>query len=351
MPTTKPPPLNLPEEQKDEEKVPERPLFPKKTAEKVPLVPKITRFGEPEDIVPKKEAKPTQPVSPPVKGLPPQEEYKGPSVEELERRTTIKKTILAILIAVVAIAGGIFVYNKWFKKPEVEAEPVKVIEEKKPEADTDNDGMLDGWEEKYGLDPKNPADAKFDPDFDKLTNLEEYKYGTDPNDPDTDKDGYKDGEEVQAGYNPKGPGKLEEKKENKVGKYFPIIKGKWEGTLKGAIYNSHDLKLVLQSNGNLSGGFTADLANLTEGTLESELNGTFSYKKEVNLFSSNLVGSASYKDRAKILGRGEFKLTLEGKVEEGGKEISGTWTLAPATEFFWLKIDRGNFKLEKTAKF
>ena len=46
--------------------------------------------------------------------------------------------------------------------------------------DKDNDGMPDEWEKKYRLDPENPSDAKFDEDGDGLTNLEEYKAGTNP---------------------------------------------------------------------------------------------------------------------------------------------------------------------------
>jgi len=46
--------------------------------------------------------------------------------------------------------------------------------------DTDNDGMPDWWEEKYGFDPFNPADATEDEDDDGYTNVEEYEEGTDP---------------------------------------------------------------------------------------------------------------------------------------------------------------------------
>jgi len=46
--------------------------------------------------------------------------------------------------------------------------------------DTDNDGMPDWWEEKYGFDPFNPADATEDEDDDGYTNIEEYEEGTDP---------------------------------------------------------------------------------------------------------------------------------------------------------------------------
>lgn len=46
--------------------------------------------------------------------------------------------------------------------------------------DKDNDGIPDWWEEKYGMDPEDPNDAKLDPDEDGYSNLEEYKKGTNP---------------------------------------------------------------------------------------------------------------------------------------------------------------------------
>ena len=46
--------------------------------------------------------------------------------------------------------------------------------------DTDNDGMPDLDEKKYGFDPQDPTDAQDDEDGDGLTNLEEYKAGTNP---------------------------------------------------------------------------------------------------------------------------------------------------------------------------
>ncbi len=46
--------------------------------------------------------------------------------------------------------------------------------------DTDNDGIPDWWEAKYGLDLHNPTDAENDNDNDGYTNIEEYKRGTNP---------------------------------------------------------------------------------------------------------------------------------------------------------------------------
>ncbi|PIE62938.1 MAG: hypothetical protein CSA25_02495, partial [Desulfobacter postgatei] len=48
-------------------------------------------------------------------------------------------------------------------------------------ADTENDGMDDGWEVAYMLDPLSD-DADQDPDGDGYTNLEEYAAGSDPRD-------------------------------------------------------------------------------------------------------------------------------------------------------------------------
>ena len=50
--------------------------------------------------------------------------------------------------------------------------------------DTDRDEMPDAWEKKYGLDYKNSNDAGLDTDGDGLTNLEEFRRGSDPTKPD-----------------------------------------------------------------------------------------------------------------------------------------------------------------------
>jgi len=49
------------------------------------------------------------------------------------------------------------------------------------DSDDDNDGMPDVWEAIFGLNPVDPADAVGDNDWDGLTNLQEFRQGTNPN--------------------------------------------------------------------------------------------------------------------------------------------------------------------------
>jgi hypothetical protein len=71
--------------------------------------------------------------------------------------------------------------------------------------DIDSDGMPDGWEVQYGLNPLDPSDAAQDNDGDGLTNLQEYQANTDPTNADTDSDEMPDGWEVEYGLNPVDP--------------------------------------------------------------------------------------------------------------------------------------------------
>ncbi|MBI1884150.1 MAG: hypothetical protein HYS08_08105 [Chlamydiae bacterium] len=49
--------------------------------------------------------------------------------------------------------------------------------------DSDHDGMPDNWESRFGLDPLDTQDASGDLDQDNYTNLDEYRGGSDPKDP------------------------------------------------------------------------------------------------------------------------------------------------------------------------
>ncbi len=73
--------------------------------------------------------------------------------------------------------------------------------------DKDNDRLIDWWERETGLDPDNsiPDQANQDPDFDGLSNQEEFERGTDPLSSDTDKGGQNDGSEVTGGLDPLDP--------------------------------------------------------------------------------------------------------------------------------------------------
>ncbi|HVN72199.1 MAG TPA: S8 family serine peptidase [Desulfomonilia bacterium] len=66
--------------------------------------------------------------------------------------------------------------------------------------DSDSDSMPDGWEITYFGNLSHTGTV--DTDSDGLTDLQEYTYGTNPNNPDTDGDWYTDGAEVRAGTNP-----------------------------------------------------------------------------------------------------------------------------------------------------
>ena len=59
-------------------------------------------------------------------------------------------------------------------------------------ADADEDGISDDYEQHYQLNPSDPSDALLDSDGDGLTNLDEFRLGSDPHSTDTDQDGVLD---------------------------------------------------------------------------------------------------------------------------------------------------------------
>lgn len=95
--------------------------------------------------------------------------------------------------------------------------------------DSDNDGIPDGWEVQYSMDgadktnaTSSPLNFRTDPDGDGLSNLGEYQNGTNPLVADTDSDGMWDGYEFQHGLAPLNPG---DALTDKDGDKFPNL---WE---------------------------------------------------------------------------------------------------------------------------
>jgi hypothetical protein len=75
-------------------------------------------------------------------------------------------------------------------------------------SDFDQDGLPDDWEASHGFDARNSADAGTDADGDRLNNLQEYQYRTNPRAKDTDGDGFDDLGEVVAGTDAGNPASL-----------------------------------------------------------------------------------------------------------------------------------------------
>jgi hypothetical protein len=154
-------------------------------------------------------------------------ENKGDEIDGLENKKSNKTKIILMVIVVflVAIVTAWFAYTYFISSTEelsinqngnsnslpaaanvnipVNTNTDAVIKVTKPPIDTDNDGLTDEDEIKFGTNPELA-----DTDGDGLSDQEEVKYKTNPLDNDSDGDGYLDGDEVKNGYNPVGEGKL-----------------------------------------------------------------------------------------------------------------------------------------------
>jgi hypothetical protein len=356
------PPVNLPTglvksepPAEPERVVPQRQIFPKKALEKLPQEPQTDRFGQPSDVVPKRAVQESKKPAAPKQILDKEKEpvsfmpEEGLSPEKIARRETIKKSLIFIIFILLIVFGIVLTINRFLSSkkavtttPSPTSSPKTTEQEKS--VDFDNDGMLDTWEVENKLNSTDPKDAKQDPDLDGLTNLEEYKYQTDPQNPDTDGDGYKDGEEVKNGYNPKGPGKLVEETKTSESEKFSTMEGDWQGTMFGGFYQIKDLNLEMKADGKITGKFTS---SYQQYRIQNEISGTYEFKKESGIFSVDFSGSSIFLGKIKdVSGEGLFTLNLEGKEING--EISGTWTLSPKNQnLIWLKNDRGNLKIKK----
>ncbi len=71
--------------------------------------------------------------------------------------------------------------------------------------DSDEDGLLDGFEIEFGFDPLGTNEASQDNDGDGLDNLEEQTAGSNPRLADTDRDGFPDDAEFVLGTDPADP--------------------------------------------------------------------------------------------------------------------------------------------------
>jgi hypothetical protein len=95
----------------------------------------------------------------------------------------------------------------WFNAEEFRNGTDPHVADPYPTADTDGDGLNDAWENLYGLNPNDPADAALDLDGDGLSNEWEIQHRLNPasaNDAnqDPDGDGYTNLQESQQGTDP-----------------------------------------------------------------------------------------------------------------------------------------------------
>jgi len=135
----------------------------------------------------------------------------------------IKFLVIIIFIFLIGLLGWYFIKYKYQSSLTITEEDKKaaqkieeeriyqekmtemnVLFEKSRETDSDLDGLSNEEEKKFGTDPNNS-----DTDGDGINDKAEVeKFHSNPLKKDTDGDGFEDGYEVRRGYSPVGPGKL-----------------------------------------------------------------------------------------------------------------------------------------------
>ncbi len=271
----------------------------------------------------------------------PEEEIVSKGEKTRVRIITLGLVLGGIVLVIVLVSVGRVAYRAWFKpevlKPKEIEKPKEVPEVLAEEGDADSDGMPNGWESTYGLNPRDSGDALGDLDNDGLTNLQEYMYGADPKNSDTDKDGYLDGQEVEVGYDPAGPGRLREPLPEHL--RLAVLQGTWSGLINGAVYSSNDVVINLTSGGKLTGDFTFILE---DKKVQNKVSGEYDFNDKINAFSGDALIRATIDKTSS-----QYKLSLYGLMNKEKSEIIGTFTLDPQ-KTRWLERDRGTFKLTKT---
>ncbi len=186
--------------------------------------------------------------------------------------------------------------------------------------DTDGDGMTDGFEVSGGLDPTSPGDAHADPDGDGLDNLGEFAAHSLPNDPDTDDDGLSDGDEVLTYHS------------------NPIVGDTdGDGLVDGVEVHTHHTSPTLADT---DGGGRSDGDEVRDGTdplnpaddfgsraLPTEMLDRDGFRWDVQKNGSILAGSLAFSGAARLEVNGlAFPEFADARTEPGGRELLiGPW--------------------------
>lgn len=282
-------------------------------------------------------------------------------VSSSQRRTLIYKIVTGVVVVgfLAGITfGAVFVYNRWVQptldgsnsqevaenqNTQAQNTNTQTVEPTQPQTtgDTDGDTLPDTWESENGLNLNDGSDALDDPDFDQLSNRDEFQYGTDPQNPDTDADGFRDGAEVQAGYDPNGEGRLNESNNSQStpGTDFKSLQGNWIGNLNGTTVFANDLEFKLEDDGEIIGTYNFIRKDNTQ--VFSRAKGTFTFNEATGQFGSNMTVKGFFEQQSV-----DYTIALTGQSQGDGK-ISGTWNVVPTREVPFLSADSGTFSLNK----